>query len=196
MGKTLKKEERERQGKVPFAQNFSLFFFSLLLLVPISLEGCSGPSGYRVSEEKRNTLSNELETLRKQTVQFPKVSILSKYENFLDRYGHLDPEMTARAMKRMGDLQLEKAHTRFMEEMEAYERNPIGPPPVLKTQSAIQTYQDLLEYDPDYPENDRVLYSLSRALIESGKRDEGAQRLLQLLKQYPHSPIAWKPISA
>jgi tetratricopeptide (TPR) repeat protein len=53
---------------------------------------------------------------------------------------------------------------------------------------AIQTYNELLRSDPDFREQDQVLYALSRAYMESGERDQALRLLNRLVENYPGSP--------
>jgi TolA-binding protein len=53
---------------------------------------------------------------------------------------------------------------------------------------SIDIYNKLLQ-DPDSRNNDRVLYQLARAYVNSGKQDEAIATLQRLEREYPASPL-------
>jgi len=182
-----KKRDQPEKGeitiKVWITFSIPILFFFLL----VELMGCAGNKGYQLSKEKLTSLSQKIEEFRLIPIENHTVEVVSEYEEFLNRYGEIDKKMKARALKRLGDLYLERADQQFLEEMESYEKNPKGPPPQKNTRKAIETYQELLSFSPTYEENDDVLYSLSRAYMEPGERDHGIALLEKLITQYPQS---------
>lgn len=53
--------------------------------------------------------------------------------------------------------------------------------------ATIQSYRELLTQYPNNPDNDRLLYQLSKAYDLDGRSDESLQVLQQFVAQYPHS---------
>lgn len=117
-----------------------------------------------------------------------KADVITGYEEFLKQYGDVDQDLRSEALKRLGDLYLERAHQRFLAEMDAYEKQPDGPPPLVNYDQAIQAYQELLRTDPTFHAQDQVLYSLARAYSETGRRELAHPLLTQLVTDYPTSP--------
>jgi TolA-binding protein len=119
---------------------------------------------------------------------FRKADVIKGYEGFLKEYGSVDPTMRSEALKRLGDLYLERAHLQFLAAMEAYETNPKGPPPLVDYDEGINTYNTLLQTDPTFHAQDDVLYGLARAYSETGRRDLAQPLLAKLVADYPTSP--------
>ncbi len=139
-------------------------------------------------EERKIALKEEVKILRDVAVLSKKGEALRGYQSFLERYSDASSPVRAPALKRLGDLYMKEAHARFLSEMEAYEIDPVGPPPVVDYQQAVETYTVLLRDHHDYRENDQVLYALSRAYDEMGERDQALPLLEWLVKEYPKSP--------
>ena len=183
----LRKPDTPEKREKPF-KDWTIFSIPILLFfLSGDLIGCAGDKGYMLSKEKLASLSQKIEEFQSIPVENHPVEVVSEYEEFLNRYGEIDRKMKAQALKRLGDLYLERADQQFLEEMESYEKNPKGPPPQKNTRKAIETYQELLSFSPTYKENDDVLYSLSRAYMEAGERDHGIALLEKLINQYPQS---------
>ncbi|MFZ5876347.1 MAG: tetratricopeptide repeat protein [Nitrospirota bacterium] len=119
---------------------------------------------------------------------FRKADVIKGYEGFLKDYGTVDPAMRSEALKRLGDLYLERAGREFLAAMEAYEKAPQGPPPLVDYEDAITTYSTLLQSDPTFHAQDDVLYGLARAYSETGRRDLAQPLLTRLVEDYPTSP--------
>lgn len=117
-----------------------------------------------------------------------KVDVITGYEDFLKQYGDVNQDLRSEALKRLGDLYLERAHQRFLTEMDVYEKRPDGPPPLVNYDQAIQTYQELLGADPTFHALDQVLYLLARAYSETGRRELAHPLLTQLVTDHPTSP--------
>jgi TolA-binding protein len=156
--------------------------FFLFLLV-----GCSLGKDTRRAEGHASLTAQELETLRQEPLVAQKESVVKEYEDFLKRYHPVDPALKTQALKRLGDLYLETANQRFLKAMEAYEAHPDGPPPLVDYTRAIETYEKLLRFSPDYRENDQVLYALARAYAEMGDRERAVSSIERLLKDYPET---------
>jgi tetratricopeptide (TPR) repeat protein len=160
---------------------FLSIFLSLLL-------GCGGGREYRLTQDRLGALTQKITVLRSEPIVSQKPDVVKEYEAFLEQYGHVNTDLRSRALKRLGDLYLERAHHRFLKEMEGYEKHPEGSPPTLDYSQSIRTYNELLRSDPDFREQDQVLYALSRAYSESGERDLALQLLNRLVENYPNSP--------
>jgi tetratricopeptide (TPR) repeat protein len=117
-----------------------------------------------------------------------KAAVIKGYEDFLKEYGTVDPALRSEALKRLGDLYLERAHQRFLAAMDAYDKAPQGPPPLVNYDDAIETYQELLRTDPTFHARDDVLYGLARAYSETGRRDLAQPLLTRLVTDHPTSP--------
>ncbi|NOY85255.1 MAG: tetratricopeptide repeat protein [Nitrospirae bacterium] len=166
-------------------------FFSLLVLA-----GCGGgqknlnPSllSEESLEERKLVLKEEVKVLRDVAVVSKKGEALRGYQALLARHPDPGSAVRAPALKRLGDLYMKEAHTRFLREMEAFEIDPSGPLPLVDYKQAIKTYTALLRDHHDYRENDQVLYALSRAYDEIGERDQALPLLEWLVKEYALSP--------
>ncbi len=103
------------------------------------------------------------------------------YRAFLDLVSD-DPELSAEAMRRLGDLELEAAEAeQLSNNIEAIETRGYD--------NAVDLYQQLLEAYPDYRRNDTVLYQLARGYEIAGKTDEALVILNDLVARYPGTPM-------
>ena len=103
------------------------------------------------------------------------------YRAFLDLVSD-DPELSAEAMRRLGDLELEAAEAeQLSDNIEAIETRGYD--------NAVDLYQQLLESYPDYRRNDTVLYQLARGYEIGGKTDEALVILNGLVARYPDTPM-------
>jgi len=103
------------------------------------------------------------------------------YREFLDLVSD-DPALSAEAMRRLGDLELEATEAeQLAENIETLERSSYD--------NAVELYQRLLEAYPDYRRNDTVLYQLARAYEIGGRNDEALEVLDELVDKYPATPL-------
>ena len=103
------------------------------------------------------------------------------YRAFLDLVSD-DPDLSAEAMRRLGDLELEAAEAeQLSDNIEAIETRGYD--------NAVDLYQQLLESYPDYRRNDTVLYQLARGYEIGGKTDEALVILNGLVARYPDTPM-------
>ncbi|MFK8051904.1 MAG: tol-pal system YbgF family protein [Woeseiaceae bacterium] len=101
------------------------------------------------------------------------------YRMFLDLVGD-DPKLSAEAMRRLGDLELEASEAAELgENMQSVMMSTYG--------GAVDLYQQLLDRYPDYARNDLVLYQLARAHGSTGNLDAALEALDQLVTQYPET---------
>jgi len=103
------------------------------------------------------------------------------YREFLDLVSD-DPSLSAEAMRRLGDLELEATEAaQLAQNIETLERSSYD--------NAVELYQRLLEAYPDYRRNDTVLYQLARAYEIGGRNDEALDVLDELVDKYPTTPL-------
>jgi TolA-binding protein len=159
-----------------------------IVICLLMLGACSQGKNARRDELPPVLTAGEIEALRQQPLIAPKENVLKDYEDFLNRYDRVDPDLRSHALQRLGDLYFETANRRFLEAMAAYENHPEGPPPLVDYGKAIETYRTLLRSAPNFRQNDRVLYALSRAYAETGDFDRAVETLERLIRNYPESP--------
>jgi TolA-binding protein len=103
------------------------------------------------------------------------------YREFLDLVTD-DPSLSAEAMRRLGDLELEASEAaQLAENIEGLENTGYD--------NAVSLYLRLLEAYPDYRRNDTVLYQLARAYEIGGRVDEALEVLDELVTRYPATPM-------
>jgi tetratricopeptide (TPR) repeat protein len=161
------------------------FFLVAALLASAS---CTGAKNSKPTPTNVGVPSPLFPAPNNQTVVVRKADVITGYEEFLKQYGKVDQDLRSEALKRLGDLYLERANRRFLAAMETYEKRPDGPPPLVDYHEGIQTYQELLRTDPTFHAQDQVLYALARAYSETGRRELAQPLLSQLVTDYPASP--------
>jgi len=107
---------------------------------------------------------------------------IAAYREFLGA-ARTDPQRPE-AMRRLGDLEMDRADKTTNETPDAAVPADTAPP---NYASAIALYLDFLKTYPNDPRNDRVLYQLARAYEQSGDPDAAMKRLDQLVKDYPNT---------
>jgi TolA-binding protein len=160
---------------------------AVLLGAAFLLFACGGNPVVRVPELDTGPGSDETLSADVPGYGATETAVAAAYEKFLREHPEADPGLRAAGLKRLADLSLTLEHKRFLRNMEAYDRNPVGPPPLVNYQKAIGAYNRLLEEYPDYADTDSVLYSLSRAYSEMGERDKAFQTLLTLWDRHPEA---------
>jgi TolA-binding protein len=130
-----------------------------------------------------------IESLEKKTVEIRpgKVIVNSSdlaregYRDFLELVTD-DPSLSAEAMRRLGDLELEAAEAaQLAENIDSLEHANFD--------NAVSLYQQLLEAYPSYRRNDTVLYQLARAYEIGGRTDDALDVLEDLVARYPATPL-------
>lgn len=87
---------------------------------------------------------------------------------------HHDPELQREARKRVADLEVEG----FMDTGGAADED---------YSASIARYLDILNTDPQHPDNEHVLYNLARAFAQQGETKKQFRVMGDLLTQYPES---------
>ena len=140
-------------------------FVSTLIIALAALLPLSNASAEKIKEK------DTIKSLERQHVDVRPGRIIlnssslarDNYRAFLDLVSD-DPELSAEAMRRLGDLELEAAEAeQLSDNIEAIETRGYD--------NAVDLYQKLLEAYPDYRRNDTVLYQLARAYEIGGKTD-------------------------
>ena len=133
--------------------------------------------------------ADTIQSLEKETVEVRPGNVIinssdlarDNYREFLDLVGD-DPSLSAEAMRRLGDLELEASEAaQLAENIEGLETSSYG--------NAVGLYQRLLEAYPSYRRNDTVLYQLARAYEIGGQTDEALEVLDELVVKYPATPL-------
>jgi TolA-binding protein len=153
----------------------------------ITVAGCAllCAAAARADVREKDTIKS----LEKETVEIrPGSDIMNSsglardnYREFLDLVAD-DPSLSAEAMRRLGDLELEASEAaQLAENVEGLEKSSYD--------NAVSLYQRLLEAYPSYRRNDTVLYQLARAYEIGGRMDEALEVLDELVTRYPSTPI-------
>ncbi|HEX6706436.1 MAG TPA: tetratricopeptide repeat protein [Albitalea sp.] len=152
---------------------------SLALLLACGLAACAG---------KRNAMPPEpptLKSLANRTVTVePDDGIPNSEEKAIVAYRkflEIAPKapQRAEAMRRIGDLEMDVADNRSA----SGQGNANGP----DYKEAVARYQDYLKAYPKDPNNDRVLYQLSRAQEQGGELETALKTLDRLVAEYPNT---------
>ncbi len=112
--------------------------------------------------------------VRDTEVDASRAAAIQAYRKFLDAAPR--DRMRPEAMRRLGDLEIERAEEGSVESSGAREYR-----------DAVKVYEDLLRTYPVHPGNDRVLYQLSHAYDQTGDLGRSLATLDRLVTQYPHS---------
>ena len=133
--------------------------------------------------------ADTIKSLEKETVEIRPGNVIinssdlarDNYREFLDLVTD-DPSLSAEAMRRLGDLELEASEAaELAENIEDLESASYD--------NAVSLYQRLLEAYPSYRRNDTVLYQLARAYEIGGRTDEALEVLEELVAKYPATPM-------
>jgi TolA-binding protein len=121
---------------------------------------------------------------------------IAGYRDFLGRTD--DPILKAEAMRRLADLSLEAEEEKQANLPEAVAAaEPVAqevptsaqPLPSDETGQIIRLYEERLKAYPYHPQNDQVLYQLSRAYDNAGRQEDELRVLDRLIGQYPYTPL-------
>ena len=111
---------------------------------------------------------------RDAAVDASRAAAIQAYRKFLDAAPR--DRMRPEAMRRLGDLEIERAQDGLAESSGAREYR-----------DATKVYEDLLRTYPLHPGNDRVLYQLSHAYDQTGDLGRSLATLDRLVAKYPQS---------
>lgn len=158
---------------------------SLVLIVAstlaISLSGCSwvGLSEVELFQEHEPTLADlSPAVMPNKEIPLPKIDLDVLTKNYLDvMKTSQDADVQVQVMQRLAGLDMLKGELQLAE----------GQPSTDTLQLAIQAYQKLLNDYPDQPNNDRLMYQLSKAYDLKGQLDLSLQALTRLVDRYPNS---------
>lgn len=158
---------------------------SLALIVAstlaILLSGCSwvGLSEVELFQEHEPTLADlSPAVMPDKGIPLPKIELDALTKNYLDvMKTSQDAEVQVQVMQRLAGLDMLKGELQLAE----------GQPSTDTLQLAIQAYQKLLNDYPDQPNNDRLMYQLSKAYDLKGQVDLSLQVLTKLVDRYPNS---------
>ena len=153
--------------------------FSLLLILLLLLQACAG---------KGDRLTATLAELEPRVAEIePQVSFDIDSRDVIDSYREL-VKITPRGdeygkeLQRLADLELEASmDDRLSDDPEIKNQG------LLEAKTAIERYQQYLQDYPQRPDNDLILYQLSRAYAIESQVDEAQQIMDRLVRAYPQS---------
>jgi len=108
-------------------------------------------------------------------VDTSRAAAIHAYRKFLDAAPR--DRMRSEAMRRLGDLEIERAQDGLA-----------GSSGAREYRDAVKVYEDLLRTYPARPGNDHVLYQLSHAYDQTGDLGRSLATLDRLVTKYPQSP--------
>ncbi len=174
---------------------------ALLLLGLCACAGSGKPKGTPDNEPTLKALAGRQVNVQPDAgVKASEEQAIAAYKKFLD-VAPRAPQR-AQAMRRLGDLEMEAAESRFAD-ASATPTTPTTPATSLTTatpaagaasaapmaaaeyRAAITRYRDFLKAYPVDPNNDRVLYQLARAHEQGGALELALTTLDQLVREYP-----------
>ena len=158
----------------------------LLALLALALSACSAPSA-RKGPPRLGDLGKQTEpALDKLTIAAPAPATvnpqlaLDNYRKLLETKGSdADPKLSAEALRRIADLQVQIADERSDESTNSK-----------AVADSIGIYEKLLNEHPDDPKNDSALLQLARAYENNGDTDGAIRTLLRLEHDFPQSSLA------
>lgn len=130
------------------------------------------------------------------TLGDPKIA-MSDHEAFIDSYYNGNQRVMASAMHRLADLYMIMESKGYEKELRLYSqrlrlyrqgrltRAPL--PPVPPYRQSVRLYEKILVFNPDRPENDRVLYQLARVYEAQDRSEKRTEMLQRLVVDYPDS---------
>ncbi len=151
----------------------------------LALAGCASvPSEDRVGSIEQR----EVEVRQQLPPDAARGKAIESYREFLAK--ERDAPLRAEAMRRLADLEMEKAEAAYLERARRLERTGGGerlaPADYGK---AIHIYRQLLKAHPDYVGNDHALYQLARAYEQNGDAANALLALGELVESYPNAPF-------
>ena len=153
-----------------------------VLAAAFALAGCSmfrGGGSTPDNEPTLKTLANRKVSVDKEDVAaVDEKKAIEAYRKFLD----IAPAAPQRseAMRRLGDLEMDSADS----------DSNAGKVAAPDYKAAIARYQEYLKNFPKDPNNDRVLYQMSRAYEQSGDLEMAQKTLDRMVREYPGTRYA------
>lgn len=154
---------------------------SLVFTVLIFMVGCSSAPGPEDGVQRRagQTLADlGPEVMPDTSKSLPKVDLpaLSTYYRQVLEVSD-DPEIRLKVLHRLAGLEMKRGEQGLDSQEQTSGLFLL----------AIEAYETLLKNNPNHPNNDRLLYQLSKAYDLEGKLDKSMAVLDQLVAQYPQS---------
>ncbi len=156
-----------------------------LLLLGLCACGSGKLKGSPDNEPTLKALANRQVTVQADAgVKASEEQAIAAYKKFLDAAPRAPQR--AQAMRRLGDLEMEAAESRFADAAApAATAASAAPMAAADYRAAIARYRDFLKAYPTDPNNDRVLYQLARAHEQGGALELALTTLDQLVREYP-----------
>jgi TolA-binding protein len=153
----------------------------MIAIAPL-LQGCSLFKSSHRADDNEPTLADlkpvELPAAKRELPQVGLDQVAKNYREVLKNTE--DPEMRVRVTQRLADLQMLSSEQSQLNTAQ---------PTTHYFDEAIKSYHALLAAHPNRPDNDRLMYQLSKAYDMDGRNDESLQILNRLVKEYPQSPV-------
>jgi tetratricopeptide (TPR) repeat protein len=140
----------------------------------------SGCSILHKDEQKPEPTLASLKTakLPERNQPLPQIGLQQVADNYRDVLRNTnDPELRVQVTQRLADLQM----------MSSEQQQLSGKQQAHYYDDTIKSYRELLNKYPNRPDNDRLLYQLSKACDLDGRNDESLAALQQLVRDYPNS---------
>jgi len=149
----------------------------LALCIAAALSGCSFfKHDERNSEPTLAALKAAPLPTRNQTL--PQIGLQQVADNYRDVLRNTsDPELRVQVTQRLADLQM----------LSSEQQQLAGKQQGHYYDDTIKSYRELLAKHPSRPDNDRLLYQLSKACDLDGRSDESLAALQQLVGAFPNS---------
>ena len=151
----------------------------LMLLLFILLQGCAGNGG-RLGPTIAELESRVVDIDPQVSFDIDSADVIASYRELVeitprgDGYG--------KELQRLADLELEASMDNRLSEDPAIQDQGMN-----EARAAISRYRQYLSDYPDRPDNDLILYQLSRAYAIDSQVDDAQQIMDQLTRQYPQS---------
>ncbi|MBV8062741.1 MAG: tetratricopeptide repeat protein, partial [Nevskia sp.] len=146
--------------------------FTLAACTPAAVKNAAPP--IKTLQNQKEPSPDKLAIVQSEAVAPDPQKALDNYRKLLQMKADVDTRLEAE--KRIADLQVQE------EDVSGNASKGVA------LRDSINIYQKLLQ-DPDSKSNDRVLYQLSRAYVNSGEQDKAIDTLQRLEKDYPTSPL-------
>lgn len=149
----------------------------IAVCIAATLSGCSLFHGEEKHDEPTLAALKPAQ-LPARNKALPQVGLQQVADNYRDVLRNTnDPELRVQITQRLADLQM----------LSSEQQQLAGKPQGHYYEDTINAYRELLMKYPQHPENDRLLYQLSKACDLDGRSDESLLALQQLVRDYPHS---------